>query len=307
MAAPAPAPRRTRITPGRITATFALLLAAAVAACTSTPVLEDHLAGWQGERDAQKHAFAHQSFALNRELNAQASTPAPAEALQWPRHAAPMLETATQARAVHQAEGRALVLERLLTHMRGDPSVAETEAWFAGETGAIEAAADAAGTETAAVAATFAEPLALNEGTLRRVSATAAREGRIRGEAFQLTGLRRSAGNYFRRLGYDKSALAFAADEAGGPAPEQRLMSSVDNRLGWAALREAILQPRTCERTEATVTCAPDPAGGAPLPDGPAQDVAPPARERTILPGESIRWSEPKVRAPDLLDRRPGW
>lgn len=228
------------------------------------------------------------------------------EALEWRSYADPLLSMATRSRAVHQSQGRALVLDRFMTHMRGNPDVAATEAWFAGAVDAVRAAADEAGAETAAVAKAFAEPLAVSEDAVVRVVTAAGQEGTIRGEALQLGDLRRTAGNYFRRLGYDKRSLAFDRGEA-APVPDERLVTDVENRLGWAGLRHAVVAARTCTRREATVICAPAPPGTAPEVIPEEQAVAPPLPERSILPGEAIRWFEPKVRAPDLLKRRPGW
>lgn len=283
------------------------MLAASSAACSSDRVLDEHLAGWQSQHDAQTHAFAHDSFALNRRASAEADTPARSGVLQWPDYADPMLATATQTRAVHQAQGRALVLDRFLAHMRADPDVGATEAWIGGEVGAIKAAADAVGAEIAALANAFAGPLAMSEDTFRRVANAAAEEGRVRGEALQLADLRRTAGNYFRRLGYDERTLAFDRGDGSVPVPDLRLVADVERRLGWAGLRQAILQPRTCARPETVVTCAPAPAGTAPPVVAQDQPLAVPPLDRSILPGDNVRWSDPRLRAPDLLKRRPGW
>lgn len=300
------APETARRTAGRITSRFAAILLGGLCACSSAPNLDEHLAGWQGEHDAATHAFAHESFTLNRQAEVQAEKLERSGLTDWPQYAEPILRTATRSRTVHQAQGRAMVLERFLAHMRGDPGVEPTEKWFADQVQSIEAAAAASGAETSAAAAAFGSPLTMSEETFRRVVAAAAGEGRVRGEALQLADLRRTAGNYFRRLGYDERTLAF--DRGGGKAtaPDERLLASVDARSGWPQLRQAILQPRSCSRQASLVTCAPVPAGAPPpvVEDEPA--MAPPP-QRSMLPGDSIRWAEPKVRAPDLLDRRPGW
>lgn len=301
-----PRPETTRRAPRRITLLFACLLASGLSACSSSPAIDGYVAGWQAEHDAQTHAFAHDSFALNRQAEAQAAALARSGALAWPHYAEPLLRTATRSRTVHQAQGRALVLERFLAHMRAAPDVAATEAWFAGQVEAIEAAAAAAGSETAAEVDAFASPMPMSEESFGRITRAAAGEGLVRGEAMQLADLRRSTANYFRRLGYDKGTLAFDRGDGTEPGPDERLHAGVDGRLGWAGLRQAILQPRSCIREAATVTCAPAPAG-APPPVAEDEPLAPPPPQRSLLPGESIRWAEPKVRAPDLLDRRPGW
>lgn len=302
---PLPAGETTRAPARWITLVFAGLLAGGLSACSSAPNLDAHLAGWQAEHDAATHAFAHDSFALNRQAGAQAERLARSGAVEWPAYAEPMLRTATRSRTVHQAQGRALVLERFLGHMRASPDVGATESWFAGEVRAIEEAAEAAGGETAAEARALSGPLPMSEETFRRIGAAAAREGRVRGEALQLAELRRTASNYFRRLGYDKDALTFDHGDGGTTIADERLLEGVDARLGWAELRQAILQPRSCSRRDAAVTCAPSPAG---VPPPVAEEpLAPPPPQRSVLPGDSIRWAEPKVRAPDLLDRRPGW
>ncbi len=113
-----PVLQTTRRAPGQITGIFAGLLAAVVAGCASAPVADEHLAGWQGEHDAQTHTFAHDSFALNREASEEAARLARSGSLRWPDYAEPILRTATRSRAVHQAQGRALVLERFLARMR---------------------------------------------------------------------------------------------------------------------------------------------------------------------------------------------
>lgn len=303
---PLPARETTRGRALWITPVFVALLAGGVSACSSAPSLDAHLAGWQAEHDAATHAFAHESFTLNRRAGAQEERLAGSGALDWPAYAEPMLRTATQSRTLHQAQGRALVLERFLQHMRASSEVGATEGWFAGEVRALEEAAEAAGGETAAEARALAGPLPMSEETFRRVGAAAAREGRVRGEALQLAELRRSASNYFRRLGYDKRTLAFDHGDGTATVADERLLASVDARLGWADLRQAILQPRRCSRQDAAVTCAPSPAG-VPPPVAEDEPLTPPPPQRSVLPGDSIRWAEPKVRAPDLLDRRPGW
>lgn len=305
--APGSAPDITRPAWRRITGIFAFVLVVGIAACSSTAVLDEHLVGWQGEHDQQTHDFAHQSFALNRQLSSQADAVASSRALNWSHYAEPMLQTATRSRTVHEAQGRALVLERFLAHMHADPDVGATEEWFTGQVRAIEAEADAAAAETAAVTGTFAAPLAMGEDAFRGVAAAAAREGRVRGEALQLADLRRTAGNYFRRLGYDERTLAFDRGDGATPVPDEHLIAGVDRRLGWAALRQSILEPRTCTTVEARVHCAPVPAGTAPPVVAQDQEVVTPPPPRSILPGDTNRWSEPKVRAPDLLERRPGW
>ncbi len=161
--------------------------------------------------------------------------------------------------------------------------------------------------ETAAVAGAFDGPLAMNEETFRRVAGAAAREGRVRGEALQLADLRRTAGNYFRRLGYDERTLAFDRGDRSAPVPDERLVASVEGRLGWAGLRHAILQPRTCTQAGMSVSCAPAPADAGPVVLTEGEELAPPPLDPSILPGDNIRWSEPRVRATDLLKRRPGW
>lgn len=301
-----PIPETTRRAPRRITLLFACVLASGLSACSSSPAIDGYVAGWQAEHDAQTHAFAHDSFALNRQADAQGAALARSGALAWPHYAEPLLRTATRSRTVHQAQGRALVLERFLAHMRAAPDVAATEHWFAGQVEAIEAAAAAVGSETAAEVRAFASPMSMSEESFGRITRAAAGEGRVRGEAMQLADLRRSTANYFRRLGYDKGTLAFDRGDGTEPGPDERLLAGVDGRLGWAGLRQAILQPRSCIREAATVTCAPAPAG-APPPVAEDEPLAPPPPQRSLLPGESIRWAEPKVRAPDLLDRRPGW
>jgi hypothetical protein len=300
----APIPETTRVAAGRITPLFAGLLAIGLAACSS-PAIDEYLGGWQAEHDAQTHAFAHDSFALNREAEAQAAALARSGSLNWPHYAEPLLKTATRSRTIHQAQGRALVLERFLAHVRTAPDVAATEQWFAGEGRAVEAAAAAAGGETAAEVRAFGSALPISEESFARLTRAAATEGRVRGQAMQLADLRRSAANYFRRLGYDKDTLALDRGNGAGPAADERLQASVDGRLGWAGLRQAIQQPRSCAREEAAVTCAPAPGNTPPAVAEDEPMALPP--QRSLLPGESIRWAEPKVRAPDLLDRRPGW
>lgn len=306
-AVPGPALQATRRAPGRITGIFAAFLATAAAGCSSTSVVDDHLAGWQREHDAQTHAFAHDSFALNRQASEEAARLAGSGSLLWADYAEPMLRTATRSRAVHQAQGRAVALERFLTLMRTDPDAATTEAWFAERVRATEAAADEAAAETAAVAGAFDRPLPISEDTFRRVAAAAAREGRVRGEALQLADLRRTAGNYFRRRGYDERTLAFDRGDGSEPVPDERLVASVESRLGWAGLRQAILRPRTCAQAEAEVTCAPEPPGTGPVVITEGEGLAPPPLDPSILPGDNIRWSEPRMRSTDLLKRRPGW
>jgi hypothetical protein len=289
---------------GRITPLFAGLLAIGLAACSSPPI-DEYLAGWQAEHDAQTHAFAHDSFALNREAEAQSAALVRSRSLNWPHYGEPLLRTATRSRTVHQAQGRALVLERFLAHMRTAPDVAATEQWFAGQVQAVEAAAAAAGGETAAVVRAFGSALPMSEESFGRVTRAAAAEGRVRGEAMQLADLRRTAANYFRRLGYDKATLAFDRGDGTGTVADERMLAGVDGRLGWPRLRQAILQPRSCAQEGAVVICAPA-SDGTPPPVVEDEPMAPPP-QRSLLPGESIRWAEPKVRAPDLLDRRPGW
>lgn len=303
---PLPARETTSARALWITLVFAGLFAGGVSACSSAPNLDAHLAGWQAEHDAATHAFAHESFTLNRQAGAQAQRLARSGAVDWPAYAEPMLRTATQSRTVHQAQGRALVLERFLEHMRASPELGATEGWFAGEVRALEDAAEAAGGETAAETRALAGPLPMSEETFRRIAAAVAREGRVRGEALQLAELRRTASNYFRRLGYDKRTLAFDRGDGAATVADERLLAGVDARLGWAELRQAILQPRSCGREAAAVICTPSPAG-MPPPVAEDEPLTPPPPQRSVLPGDSIRWAEPKVRAPDLLDRRPGW
>lgn len=284
-----------------------MALLAATAACSSDPVLDEHLAGWQSQHDAQTHAFAHDNFALSRQADAEAGTLARSGVLEWRHYAEPLLATATRSRAVHQAQGRAVVLERFLAHMRGDPGVDSTEAWFAREIELVRAAADEAGAGTAAVSRGFGQAQAMSEDTFRRVATAAAREGTVRGEALELADLRRTAGNYFRRRGFDKRTLAFDRDDAAAPVPDERLVADVERHLGWAGLRQVILEPRTCVRPETVVMCAPAAPGTAPPLVAPEELEAEPPPERSFLPGENLRWSEPRLRAPDLLKRRPGW
>jgi predicted outer membrane protein len=299
-----PSPETTRTAARRITPRFAWLLAIGLAACSSPPI-DEYLTGWQAEHDAQTHAFAHDSFALNREAGAQAAALARSRSLNWPHYAEPLLRTATRSRTIHQAQGRALVLERFLAYMRTAPDVAAAEQWFAGQVQAVEAAATATGDDTAAEVRAFGAPLPMSEESFGRVTRAAATEGRVRGEAMQLADLRRTAANYFRRPGYDKGMLTFNRVDWPETVPDERLLANVDSRLGWAELRQAILQPRSCAPEGAAVTCATAP-GGTPPPVAEDEPMAPPP-QRSLLPGESIRWAEPKVRAPDLLDRRPGW
>jgi hypothetical protein len=290
---------------GRITLLSASLLAIGVSACSSAPAIDDYLAGWQAEHDAEIHAFAHDSFVLNRQAEAQGRALARSGALAWPHYAEPLLRTATRSRTVHQAQGRALVLERFLAHMRASPEAAATGRWFAGEVEAVETAAAQAGAKTAAEVRALASALPMTEESFGRIVRPAAEEGRVLGEAMQLADLRRSASNYFRRLGYDKETLGFARGDETATVADERLLAGVNGRLGWTGLRQALLQPRSCVRDAAGVTCAPAPAG-APPPEVDDEPLTPPP-QRSLLPGESIRWAEPKVRAPDLLDRRPGW
>ena len=77
----------------------------------------------------------------------------------------------------------------------------------------------------------------MSEESFGRITRAAAAEGRVRGEAMQLADLRRTAANYFRRLGYDKGTLAFDRGDGTAPAPDERLLAGVDGRLGWPGLR----------------------------------------------------------------------
>jgi hypothetical protein len=288
----------------------ACLVVVACVACASSSVLDDFIAGWQSQKDGYVHDFVHRSFLEQRKVADERAKLVQSGAVEWSSYARRILATATLARAITEAKGRAQMLERFLEHMQAAPGADATTDWFSASAAELRQSARNTGARTEDLVRELGSPLAITVAALERVELQAAAQGQARGEALQLADLRGSAGLYYGRIGYDPTALGFLAGGAGagtGEARQDPLVGAVEQESGWAALRQAILQPRSCAHTTGAVVCTKLSEAEAQAVRAAAPPPVPPAAGEAARPVEDLGDFRPRVFAPDLLDRRPGW
>lgn len=264
----------------RIATGFVIATAALCAACATSPVLDDYLAGWQSQRDGAIATFAHRNFTFQRGAAERAKV-AQSGSLNWADYARPTLAAATRSRAVFIDRGRADVFDRFLAHMRADPAAEATTVWFAAEETKIREQAKKVGDQAGALLAEFAGPIRVGESWGARIVALAADQGTVRGAALALGELRRTAALFYGDVGYDKRTLGFFLPEGapGGDGRDIGLVREVEAEAGWSAMRDALISARRCE-AGGGVTCA---RTGKTVEPG---VLAPDQRSTTLPPGD---------------------